>query len=77
MSKGSKVVPLRISQELLDEIARSVESANYHTKGELYTTSSWIRKCIQEKLDHLNRPKKGKSKVKSQISSPENIEGSL
>jgi len=77
MSKGSKVVPLRIERGLLDEIEKSVASANYYTKGEMYTTSSWIRKCIREKLDKLRRSNERPAKVKVQISSSENIEGSM
>jgi len=77
MSKGSKVVPLRIDQELLNEIEQSVGAANYYTKGEPYTTSSWIRKCIREKLDHLRRSSKRPGKGKVNIPSSETSEGSL
>ena len=57
MSKGSKVVPVRIPDELLAEIESAIESANYHTKGEIYTVSSWIRKQLEMKLHNLRRSK--------------------
>lgn len=57
MSKGSKIVPVRIPDELLDQIEAAIQSANFHTKGEIYTVSSWIRKQLEMKLHNLNRSK--------------------
>jgi len=55
MSKGSKIVPVRVQESLHKEIVSAVESANLFTRGELYTVSSWIRHQIVVKLKHLKR----------------------
>lgn len=60
MSKGSAIVPVRIPKELLAEIACAINSANATTAGPPYSVSSWVRKAIREKLDHLGR--RGKSR---------------
>lgn len=63
MSRGSKIVPVRIPDELLDEVEVAVSSQNYHTKGEPHTLSGWIRKCIAEKLAHLKRSNKKRKRI--------------
>lgn len=61
MSKGSKVIPFRLSDLYLAALDEAVRSANRRTKGEPYDRSSWIRKAVTEKLDHLRRSKRKKS----------------
>lgn len=63
MSKGSRVVPIRVQRDLEIRIAAAIESANQTTKGEPYTLSEWIRKAVVEKLDHLERSKRKKTKA--------------
>jgi len=58
MSKGSKIVPVRLPDELLSEMMAAVASQNFHTKGEPLTVSGWIRKQIEMKLHNLKRTKK-------------------
>lgn len=58
MSKGSQVIPVRIPKELLTEIEQAIQSANLTTGLEPYTVSSWIRKCVAEKLAHLKRSRR-------------------
>jgi hypothetical protein len=61
MSKGSRIVPVRIPRELEVRILTAIERANHHTKEEPYTLSDWIRKCIEEKLAHLERSNRKKT----------------
>jgi len=55
MSAGSKIVPVRIPDALHQEISLAIVLANETRKEEPYDMSSWIRKAIMEKLDHLRR----------------------
>ncbi len=56
--RGSKIVPVRIDDVTLSQIETIVARSVTHAKEEPYTVSSWIKKCIQEKLDHLERARK-------------------
>lgn len=62
MSKGSRIVPVRVPRDLEIRIAAAIASANQSTKEEPYTLSEWIRKAVVEKLDHLERSKRKKTK---------------
>lgn len=62
MSKGSKIIPIRLSDLYLAALDRAIVSANKRVKGEPYDRSSWIRKALTEKLDHLARRPKRKPK---------------
>lgn len=62
MSKGSKIIPIRMSDMYLDALDAAVRRANRTTRGEPYDRSSWIRKAITEKLDHLLRSSRRKPK---------------
>jgi hypothetical protein len=63
MSKGSKIIQVRFPPSLFNKVLEAVDSANKNRKGEPYTMSDWIRKCVAEKLNHLLRSKrKGKRK---------------
>lgn len=59
MSKGRKIVPVRLSQEIIHEVNLAIERAKLHanSKSKLvdFTFGEWVRKAIQEKLDHLKR----------------------
>ena len=56
--RGSKIINVRIPDETLAEIEAIVGRSVLHAKGEPYTVSSWIKKCIAEKLNHLSRGRK-------------------
>jgi len=58
MSKGNQVIPVRFPKELLTQVENAVQSANATRAAEPYTVSSWIRKCIEEKISHLQRSRK-------------------
>ena len=62
MSKGSKIVPVRIPDRLFAELVAALKSQNYHTREEPLTLSGWVRKCVIDKLNHLERGKKRKKK---------------
>lgn len=55
MSKGSPVIRVRVPAELKAAMANAIEQANAYTRDEPYTGSSWIRKAIADKLNHLQR----------------------
>lgn len=61
MSKGSRVVTLRLTPELETQVLAAIGRANNRTQDEPYGISTWIAKAIREKLDHLNR-KPGRKK---------------
>lgn len=58
MSKGSRIVLIRIPLELMTKIEKAIVSANASTKAEPYTISSWFRKCVTDKIEHLLRGSK-------------------
>lgn len=55
MSKGSKIVPVRISDELYGEMLAAMDSRNNKTQEEPHTVSDFIRYCIRTKLAHAAR----------------------
>lgn len=58
MSKGSKIVPVRIPDRLFSAIVDAMEAANRTRFEEPYVLSTYVRKCLVDKLDHLQRSKK-------------------
>lgn len=58
MSKGSKIVPVRVPPLFLAAIDAAIVEANKNRKGEPYTRSSWILSACSSKLDHNSRGKK-------------------
>jgi len=59
--RGSKIVPVRIDDALLSEIQAITARSVLHSPQEPYTVSSWIKKAITEKLDHLKRSGKART----------------
>ena len=57
-SKGSWRVTLRLPGSLRQEITEAMLSANLVKVDEPFDFSGWIKKAIQEKLDHLRRSRK-------------------
>lgn len=60
MSKGSKIVPVRIPDEMLAEMESAVASQNFHTKGEPLTVSGWIRQCVERELRDRRRKRRNR-----------------
>lgn len=55
MSKGSRVVPVRFEEELLDAVAAMIASSNERRQGEPWTTSEFVRAAVREKLAKMKR----------------------
>lgn len=58
MSRGSKIVHVRLSQETIASIIDAVDSANQSRRGAPYDFSAWVRAAIAEKLSHLKRSRR-------------------
>lgn len=54
-SKGSRVVPVRIPQALLEKIDAAVTRSVEGKKGEPWTRSSFIVAAVMDKLAHMER----------------------
>lgn len=55
MSKGSKIVPVRIDDDMFAEMVEAMESRNRQSREEPYKMSAFIRYCIRTKLEHMKR----------------------
>lgn len=55
---SKKIVPIRIDQDMLDDIELAIRQAAEYNKFTLYTVGSWIRKAISEKIAHLERSRR-------------------
>lgn len=51
MSKGSRVITLRITPDIDAAMQAAIRKANDTRPGEPYTLSSWILSCVRERLD--------------------------
>lgn len=68
MSKGSPIIPIRINQIDLDRINAAIAQVNKRRRFAPYTRSSWIMSAIQDKLAHMTRGQKARSKKTGQAS---------
>lgn len=57
-SKGSRIIPIRLPSDLLDQVDKAVQGSELRRKGEPWTRSSFIRRAIEEKLAHAARSRK-------------------
>jgi len=55
MSKGSKIVPVRIPDDLFVRMINQIGTTNERRKEEPFDVSSFIRQAIEDKLDHCSR----------------------
>lgn len=63
--RGSKIVPVRIPEQLLGEIQAAIARVEFSRDKGPHTMTSWILEACQQKLDHLARAKASKrSRVK-------------
>lgn len=60
MSRGNKIVPLRLSAETLAAMEARIERRNASTREEPWTVSDYIRHCIARDLAHIERGKKSR-----------------
>jgi hypothetical protein len=61
---GSKIVPVRIPDGMLAQIMGQIHSPKQRITDQPYNVGSWIRKAVQEKLDHLARRGKRKPSLR-------------
>lgn len=65
MSRGTRITPLRLSDELLERIQAAIDSNNARRGNKPYNVTSWIRMAIEERLDKLERGRKGRAAKKA------------
>lgn len=58
MSKGNRIVPVRISAEMMSAIEASIESLNVRAGPNHWNVSDWIRQAILDKLAHMQRSRR-------------------
>lgn len=63
MSKGSKVVPVRMGEDLLEQVKAIVKrSAKTRFEGE-WTVSEFVRAAVVDKLRHMERSRRPRRRV--------------
>lgn len=67
MSRGSPIVPVRISPELLSQLKSLLEERNQRSSGAEWSMSDYIRSALAEKVAHTMRSRKGRKKPKGVI----------
>lgn len=60
MAKGTPVVPVRISDEMMMEVEEAIRSRNAVAFDAPWTVSDFIRKAIREKLSHMERSRRSR-----------------
>lgn len=55
MSKGSKIVPIRIPDELMKSIGEELKSRKDAGALRPISFSAWVRQAIKEKIAHAKR----------------------
>jgi len=70
MSKGSKIVPVRIPAKLLGQIYTLIAQRNLKSKEEPWTTSAFVLCAIREKLDHSQRSRGRRRRSPASSSAP-------
>jgi len=58
MSKGTKIIPVRVSKQIENEINEAIISRNNVTREACWTRSDFIRQAINDKLAHIRRSRK-------------------
>jgi hypothetical protein len=60
--KGSKIIPVRFPAEELAAVEAYLKESESTRSGEPWTISTFIKKAVREKLDHIQRSRKSKRK---------------
>lgn len=63
MSKGSTIHQIRIPDALQELMIAAIELRNQNTREEPWTTSSFVRAAIREKVEHMARSRLSRGKV--------------
>jgi hypothetical protein len=58
MSKGSKIVPVRMNAAELAALQNEVARYNANPLNAELSVSEWIRKAIRDKIDHATRSRR-------------------
>jgi hypothetical protein len=66
MSKGNKVVPVRLDPVLIERIHEALASKNAKVFEEEWTFSRWVRDACWQKLSHLGAGKKQREKRRNE-----------
>ena len=62
MSKGSRIVPVRVPDELLVRLSAAVErSARTRFDGP-WSVSEFVRSAIEDKLQHMERSRRSRKR---------------
>lgn len=67
MSKGTKIIALRLDDETQDLIKEECAKSRQTSKDVPYSVSSWIRHAIQEKLNKLRRGRQDETVMRKPI----------
>lgn len=65
MSRGNKILKLRVRPELLAEIESVISARNERSSGEAWDMSGFLRAAIREKLDKMARSRDGAARRKN------------
>lgn len=62
MSKGNKIVCLRIDSVMMQEIAACIRNRNAVTRESEWSRTDFILKAIKEKIHHMDRARKSRKR---------------
>ena len=60
MSIGSKIIPVRFDEASYTALGAAMAASNKANRGEIHSISSFIRKCVADKIAHQARSKRRK-----------------
>lgn len=56
--KGSRIVPVRLPPEILEQLDTTIERVNATRRAEPFDRSAFIRAAIADKINHYNRSRR-------------------
>jgi Arc/MetJ-type ribon-helix-helix transcriptional regulator len=65
-SGASKIVQVRIPDDMLAEITKRIQASMSYTLTEPWTISTFIRDCVRERLDKPSRAKASRERKKKE-----------
>lgn len=65
MSRGSRIVKVRVPENLLAWIEETIAGRNQRTRKEPWTMSDFLREAVAEKLKHMSRSRRRVRKPQS------------
>lgn len=66
MSQGSPMFTFRLSDEMGVSVMNTIRHRNANTSDTPWTFSDFVRKAIQEKLDHMERSRRPRNRIKKE-----------